>query len=149
MSDKITAQEINAAATDAQAFGLTAAFNRGEFIRGLLADPRTQVFDRRVVAWLLMSCDNLKAETRECQDKLTYLEQQLSAAPNVMPKSKALVKQAKMIARLAEAVTEVVAIQENYTDGTQTDSDAFEALLLRLGEWEDKHDALIEVCRDE
>jgi phage shock protein A len=96
-----------------------------------------------------MTCDNLKAETGECQNKVANLEQQLSAAPNVMPKSKALVKQAKMIARLAEAVTDVVELHENYTDGTQTDSDAFESLLLRLREWEEKHDALIEAARDE
>lgn len=138
MSDKITAQEINAAATDAQAFGLTAAFNRMEFIRGLLADPRTQVFDRRVVAWLLMTCDNLKAETGECQNKLADLEQQLSAAPNVMPKSKALVKQAKMIARLAEAVTDIV----DQTDADASGRPEWEALLS-------KHADVIEAARDE
>lgn len=149
MNDRITKSQVQAAEADLNAFTATPGFRRVEFVKGLLADPMTAVFERRVVQWLVTACDNLKAETRECQDKLTYLEQQLSAAPNVMPKSKALVKQAKMIARLAEAVTDVVELHENYTDGTQTDSDAFEALLLRLREWEDKHDALIEDCRDE
>jgi len=141
MSDKITAQEINAAATDAQAFGLTAAFNRGEFIRGLLADPRTQVFDRRVVAWLLMNCDNLKAEVRECQDKVANLEQQLSAAPNGMPKSKALVKQAKMIARLAECIAAVERLHR--------EADYPDAIVNGLADWASEYETVIEAARDE
>lgn len=148
MNDKITPQQVQAADADAQAFGLTAAFNRMEFIRGLLADPRTQVFDRRVVAWLLMSCDNMKAETGECQNKLADLEQQLSAAPNVMPKSKALVKQAKMIARLAEAVTMVDQETRHY-EGCENANPDFVDLLNTLQNWREDHADAIAAARDE
>jgi hypothetical protein len=138
MNERITKSQVQAAEADLNAFTATPGFRRVEFVKGLLADPMTAVFERRVVQWLVTACDNLKAETRECQDKLAYLEQQLSAAPNVMPKSKALVKQAKMIARLADAVTDIV----DNVDVDQSGRPEWEALLC-------KHADAIEAARDE
>lgn len=75
-------------------------------------------------------------EVRPC-----YLDK--APAPKQMPKSKALVKQAKMIARLADALSEIVASAA--TELAQDDAELFRRL---FDQWRANHATLIEAAKD-
>lgn len=75
-------------------------------------------------------------EVRPC-----YLDKAPEHKP--MPKSKALVKQAKMIGRLADALSEIVASSE--TELAQDDAELFRNL---FDQWQHRHATLIEAAHD-
>lgn len=147
MTDKLTRRAITCAEADAQAFGLTAAFNRIEFIKGLVEDPATSVFSKDVVRWLVTALENERigrsndqTSVKRLQDRVAELE-----ARQPMPKGKAIVKLAKVVARQAEAIASVNQNTKHY-DGLKNDDPDFVDLLETLNSWRESYEATIEAA---
>lgn len=137
MTDKPTERDVNAAQMDAQAFGLTAAFSRLKFVKDLVSDPATSVFSKDVVRWLVQALENERSgrghdqtALKTARDRIAELE-----ARQPMPKGKAIVKLAKVVARQAEAITDIV----QTVDADQSGAPEWEAI-------KDKHADTIEAA---
>lgn len=141
-----TANEIKSAQTDGQAFGLTAAFNRRQFVRNLLNDPRVQVFDRSIVAWLLQSVEQEAAAKDSAKREAKNARDQLAATVQPLPKSKAIVKLAKIVARQADALAEVNHAIDHACDDSPNELTAFEDLERAISAWQEKHKDIIEAA---
>lgn len=137
MTDKLTQRAINSAEADAQAFGLTGAFNRLQFVKDLVADPATSVFSKDVVRWLVQALEDERTKGSRLTTERQQLRDKLTAATNApaMPKGKAIVKLSKVIARQAEAITDIV----QTVDADQSGAPEWEAI-------KDKHADTIEAA---
>lgn len=149
MTDKPTERDVNAAQMDAQAFGMTAAFNRVAFIKGLLDDPATRVFSKDVVRWLVQALEHERIGRSNDQTKGAALQDRIEAleARQPMPKSKAIVKLAKVVARQAECIAEVVDAIENGPAGARGEYEAGEMLDAALDKWAEDHKDTIEAAK--
>lgn len=129
---------------DAQAFACSHASEKEALIKRLLADPQTTSFAPSIVAWLLKELESARYFNGRALTDIADLRNQLAAVNPVMPKSKAIVKQAKMIARLAECVAEVDRVIQQYTPGSDIEADLTNA----LRGWQRNYPDLIEAARD-
>lgn len=143
------------AKNDAQAFAMTPKGEELTLIRHLLKDTHTEAFSPTVVRWLLSELDgmtaNYQAERIRCrslQEDLADAQHRLQYASAAMPKSKAIVKQARMIARLADCITDVNQAINHACDHSNTDADASEDLNLALSAWQEKYKDTIEAAFD-
>ena len=143
------------AQNDAQAFAMAADGDQLTLIRHLLRDTHTEAFSPTVVRWLVNELDNLAALRQEERiransliDQLADAQRRLQYASATMPKSKAIVKQARMIARLADCITDVNQAINHACDHSNTDSDASEDLNRALSAWQEQHKDTIEAAFD-
>lgn len=148
MTDKPTERDVNAAQMDAQAFGMTAAFNRVAFIKGLLDDPATRVFSKDVVRWLVQALEHERIGRSNDQTKGAALQDRIEAleARQPMPKSKAIVKLAKVVARQADAITEVNQAIIHAGADALNESQAMDDLSDALSAWQKTHKDTIEAA---
>lgn len=125
---------------DAQAFACSHASEKEALIKRLLADPQTTSFAPSIVAWLLKELESARYFNGRALTDIADLRSQLAAVNPVMPKSKAIVKQAKMIARLAECIREV----DQAVEYAESPDDA----ISRLSQWQRNYPDLIEAAHD-
>lgn len=142
------------AKNDAQAFAMTPKGEELTLIRHLLRDTHTEAFSPTVVRWLVNEIDKLAALRQEERIRANSLIEQLADAQHrlqyasaTMPKSKAIVKQARMIARLADAVTAVNQETAHYAGCNSRDPD-FLDLCETLSAWREEYKDTIEAAFD-
>lgn len=128
---------------DAQAMSTLPAKQRRELLKSLLADPLTHYFSASVVRQLLQELEHKDRELSDSQASLRDTQhayrEALKSVP--VPKSKAIIKQAKVIARLAECVSEVNDLIEEFAEpGTEIET------VLRG--WQRNYPDLIEGAND-
>lgn len=131
MSDNLKPHDVASVSTDAQAFGLTASFNRRAFIQNLVNDPRTVAISTDVVRWLLDALEQETAAKDRAKEKLLhqndavaqlkaqrdelgeYLEALRGATAN-NTNSAAIIALASLIARQKEAIESIRGICEQW-----------------------------------
>lgn len=147
MTDKLTQRAINSAEADAQAFGLTGAFNRLQFVKDLVNDPATSVFSKDVVRWLVQALEDERTKGSRLTTERQQLRDKLTAATNapVMPKGKAIVKLSKVIASQADCIAEIDAVIEK---DLWSDVDPYAALRNALEGWQKNYTEIIKAAND-
>jgi len=133
-----TPRQITAADADAQAFGLTAAFNRLQFVKDLVNDPATSVFSKDVVRWLVQALEDERGSGQSKAANLLRLRDEIARLKNRpadLPKGKAIVKLSKVISRQADCITDIV----QTVDADQSGAPEWEAL-------KEKHKETIEAA---
>lgn len=135
----ITQQQITAAQQDADAFGTVPKFDRLVFIEKLLAEDVNTLFNARIVRYLLDALkeanDRGTAYKGECLDMQDRLVEAVAAAKKPVPKGKVAVKLARIVAKQADALNDIV----NTVDADQSGYPEWEAL-------KEKHQDVIEAA---
>lgn len=149
MTTTPTTRQLTAADADAQAFGLTAAFNRLQFVKDLVNDPATSVFSKDVVRWLVQALEDERGSGQSNAANLLQLRDEvarLKNRPADLPKSKAIVKLSKVIAKQAAAIIEVNYAIHHAGDGAPNESQAMDDLSDALAAWQKTHAGTIEAA---
>lgn len=136
---------LMAMAGDAQAFAVAQEVERRNFILQLLDDQRTEAFSPSIVRWVMTVLQQESEARQRSEAKMRDLSDQMHELRRrePMPKSKAIVKLAKVVARQAEAIDEIqqtINFSINFA-GNGAPNDALSA-------WQKKHADTIEAAKD-
>lgn len=149
MTTTPTPRQLTAAGADAQAFGLTAAFNRLQFVKDLVNDPATSVFSKDVVRWLVQALEDERGSGESKAANLLRLRDEIARLKNRpadLPKGKAIVKLSKVIAKQAAALAEVDNAIDHAGDDAPNEMTGWEDLDRALRAWQEKHKETIEAA---
>lgn len=149
MTTTPTPRQLAAANSDAQAFGLTAAFDRLQFVKDLVVDPATSVFSKDVVRWLVQALEDERGSGLQKAAKIRELNgvvENLKSRPADLPKGKAIVKLSKVIAKQAAALAEVDNAIDHAGDDAPNEMTGWEDLDRALRAWQEKHKETIEAA---
>jgi len=151
MTTTPTPRQLTAANSDAQAFGMTAAFDRLQFVKDLVNDPATSVFSKDVVRWLVQALEDERGSGKSNAANLLQLRDEvarLKNRPADLPKGKAIVKLSKVIAKQAVALALVNHAIDHAGEGALNESEAMECLTDALHAWQENHKDTIEAATD-